>query len=379
MLVNSLKEKSISSNPDPFHFYLRKLNEAFQYKVSPFYNPEHENTIADWAISFSKIPDEEAFIHTVGCEICLLVAAVYPGIVTSDRYELLCKNFIVQVLLDDHTEESWGKYAVNKNIRKAKRYISQLIKAIEGLDKSAKWYNRYWSSLQSKIYGIYPSWTDETLKNYKQILKALSPPQQKRCIETFNYFWKGTLEQLDWTNNSATLTEESYLQYRQFSLDAIHCLFLIEYAKNITLTDKEYHHPVMQQLVMTACMHVLYVNDLFSGLKEYRGDLSTFNHIVGVLVRSGGMSVQQAIDEVCDRIELCEDTFIKTRDAWYAGDEIISAASRSYIDGMQDWMSGLIFWSRRSKRYFGPYFNGSVTGGYLRWTPSGPEYTPDIP
>lgn len=279
----------------------------------------------------------------------------------------------MQVLVDDHIEESWGRYTADKDVRKTQKYLLSVISAVEKLGGSIVWYKKYWGNLLLEIPGIYPSWVREVLKNYKQILKPMPPFQQKRCIKTFNDFWKGTLEQINWTDKSSILTEESYLQYRQMSLDAIHCFFLIEYAKNITLSNEEYYHPAMQQLILTGCRYVLYVNDLFSCLKEYKGDLQNFNHIIGILVRSKGLSVQQAVDEVCKRIEQCEDSFIKIRDEWYAGPDVISDASRSYIDGMQDWMSGVLFWSRKSKRYWGSHFSGIVTHGDVEWSPDGPK------
>lgn len=363
-------------NAVPLRFHIRKLNEHFPYRRTPLYHPEQEEAIAAWSVSFSKTPDKAAFIHTIGCEICLLVAAVYPDVTDYDRYEILCKNFIVQVLVDDHAEESWGQYAAHKDISKTQKYLLKVINAVENLGGSAAWYKQRWGDLLLKIPGIYPPWVREILKNYKQIIKAMPAFQQQRCINTLNDFWKGTFEQVNWTNKSAILTEESYLQYRQLSLDAIHCFFLIEYAKNIRLTDEEYKHPTMQQLILIGCRHVLYVNDLFSCLKEYKGDFQNFNHIIGVLVRSKELSVQQAVDDVCKRIEQCEESFIKIRDEWYAGPEIISGASRSYIAGMQDWMAGLLFWSRKSKRYWGSHFSGMVTQGDVEWSPDGPKYEP---
>lgn len=359
-----------------FRFFLRELNESFPYKCSPLYKPEHERKIVEWATSFSNIDDKKGLIHTLGCELCCLVASVYPMITTAARYETLCRNFIVQVLVDDHVEESWGKYAPGKSIDNIQKYLLNVINAVECLLNTTPWYKRWWKTFMLYIPGVYPPWVKEVFLNYKQLLQDMPPVLQARCITTFTDFLKAAFVQITWENKSTLLNEEIYLSYRLHCLAAIHCFSLIEYGSDIPLPYYEYNHPIMQQLVTTAAQHVLYVNDLFSGLKEYKGNLETFNNIIGLLVRTKGINIQQAVDEVCLRIEACEASFIKIREEWYASGEVISATSRSYIEGLQYWMAGNLYWSRRSKRYFGPDFNDSVTSGQLTWHPDGAIYTP---
>ncbi|TWF40622.1 hypothetical protein FHW36_104305 [Chitinophaga polysaccharea] len=56
------------------------------------------------------------------------------------------------------------------------------------------------------------------------------------------------------------------------------------------------------------------------------------------------------------------------------------ATSFSNIDDkkgfLQYWIAGNLYWSRRSKRYFGPDFNEVVVSGQLTWQPDRAIYIP---
>lgn len=362
----------------PFRFYLRKLKEHFQHKVSPFYSPELDEKLSSWAIKIGKLNHEKAKTEIAGSNLCLLVAACYPEIVSYEKYKIICENYFLQVIIDDHMDEEWGKFSMGESNTDVKKYLSRVLRAFNLLDVNTPWYKKWVFKMILTIPGILPIWIRSGLKNFKQILDELNPSQQNRLIEAYTDYLKSAVDLAAQPQEVQAVFSDvdSYMEKRLKNVDAKASFILVEYANNISLTDEEYHHPVIQQLITTAIKHSIYFNDLISSLKEYKGKLADLDSLIGILMRSKEWSVQQAVDELCLQIETAEITFIEIRDNWYAGSEIISDNSRNFIRGIQDLMAGHMYWSRRAKRYFGRDFNGAVTQGYLEWHPDGPRYIP---
>jgi hypothetical protein len=212
---------------------------------------------------------------------------------------------------------------------------------------------------------------------FNEVFKNVSPVQRKRGVKMLLSYMQETATQIVWQGKAESLDLDTYLQYRIDSIAVLPSLFLIEYALEINPGEAEFEHPEFQKLLMHAAWQVVYVNDLFSALKEYKGNINEFNNALGVLIRHHGMTAQEAADEMCRRIEEHQHEFIRIRDAWYNSKENISNDIKSFVSGLECWMAGNLHWSRLSKRYHGMHFEGIVTTGTLEWHPEGTIYIPD--
>jgi Terpene synthase family 2, C-terminal metal binding len=108
------------------------------------------------------------------------------------------------------------------------------------------------------------------------------------------------------------------------------------------------HHHAMRQLIL--------VNDLLS-LRKERGDPM---NAVRVLCCHGGLTLQRAVDRVCELVGLHERAYIAARDAVRHGPFGARADVRGYLDGLDHLLAGSQEYEYLTPRYFG---DGSVWDG----------------
>lgn len=113
--------------------------------------------------------------------------------------------------------------------------------------------------------------------------------------------------------------------------------------------------------LLDACFeHTILVNDLLSFRKEYLLDEPM--NAVGVLTRTEGLGLQQAVDALCLRLDAAELAFLAEADALRAryGGQDGGAGLEPYLDAWALMLSGNIAWSLHCPRYHG-------TGGGWDW------------
>ncbi|MFC1419432.1 terpene synthase family protein [Streptacidiphilus cavernicola] len=114
--------------------------------------------------------------------------------------------------------------------------------------------------------------------------------------------------------------------------------------------------------LLDACFeHTVLVNDLLSYRKEYAADEPM--NAVGVLRRTAGLDLQQAVDQLCARLAAAEDAYFSERERLLGtGAEGIGA----YLDAWALMLSGNLAWSLACPRYHGP-------GGGWDWADGAPD------
>ena len=119
---------------------------------------------------------------------------------------------------------------------------------------------------------------------------------------------------------------------------------------------------------LDACFeHTILVNDLLSYRKEYAADEPM--NAIGVLRRTGGLELQQAVDQLCGRLAAAEEAFFAEGAALLAARGARSAdraALRAYLDAWALMLSGNLAWSLACPRYHG-------TGPGWDWTLGAPD------
>jgi len=114
-----------------------------------------------------------------------------------------------------------------------------------------------------------------------------------------------------------------------------------------------------------ACFeHTILVNDLLSYRKEY-ADAEPMN-AVGVLRRTEGLGLQEAVDELCLRLRAAEDAYFARAAELDAAHGAAHPALRPYLDAWARMLSGNLAWSLACPRYHGP--GGGWTGAAGRGT-----------
>ncbi|THC47412.1 hypothetical protein [Streptomyces sp. A1499] len=171
-------------------------------------------------------------------------------------------------------------------------------------------------------------------------------------------------EENSFRDEERILTFEDYLRVRRSTIGIFQYVILIEYCLDLDLEPLLEQDSQLDELSSQAVEHCLYVNDLGSFRKErYQNDDM---NAVAVLMRSEGMSLQQAVDHITGRLHEVQRKFdSQSRDvlARYHGHEL-GGDVENYVAGLGYLISGNVWWTYQCARYNGPGFvwNGHREG-----------------
>lgn len=137
----------------------------------------------------------------------------------------------------------------------------------------------------------------------KEIFFDFNAQQIDRTVQTIKHYIDGNILETDWfdqldTNNNKTILANDnilpdwncYMKARLGSVGGQMTLQLIEYAKNITLTNQQWNHPLMKTLVVLVSEEMVLVNDYFTFRKEVAENsykFSSMRHAFSILVNQG--------------------------------------------------------------------------------------------
>lgn len=364
---------TINADETLLRFYLRSYYEPFEHKCCPHYNKQLAKELMDWATVIGKFKTEENAMHTIGCDLIYWTALCFPLTVNKEKYILLSNYFQLYCILDDQSDETWGEGQGNPEI--IQKYWNNIIAIMETLRDETPWQKKILRDIALNISSR--SYLRLIFNHMKKILKSGSPSFRRRYIDRFKEYMESAAIQGHMRGKEKKMTVETYKQYRISGVACITSMLMAEYLYEIELTDEEYHHPVIQELERICTWQVALTNDLFSLYKECKeGKLENANNIIPILV-SSGMTIQEAVEETCLQIETAYREFIKVRDLWFREEKQISDDIRTFIIGMEYFMSGNNQWHRMSKRYHGKNFKDTITTGIMEWSPKGTTYYKD--
>lgn len=366
---------NISIEQEPLQFYLRKFKNVLEFKCYPIYNEQLSKELIEWAAQKSNIKKgTKAYLHTVSCDISYWTALCFPLTKDLNKFKKTFYFFQMFATMDDNADEDWGDGGSDPET--TIKYWKKAIKLLDTIRDSAPWHVKAVRNILMRMPNI-PVYMRRNFTNMKSIMDDLSPVQRERYITGFKTYMENAMLQAQMSGKEKSTTLQQYKEYRVKSIASIPCTLMLEYLCNIELTDEEYFHPKLQELEKLGTLHVAFINDLFSLFKEYKGTFEHLHHAVSIFVLNEEMTVQQAIDKLCDEIEQLLKEFIQLRDEWFSSDEYISDNVRQFIEGLQYYIAGNEKWHRLSKRYHGENFNTTITSGIMKWSPDGTIYTPD--
>ncbi|KAJ6494348.1 isoprenoid synthase domain-containing protein [Mycena sanguinolenta] len=185
----------------------------------------------------------------------------------------------------------------------------------------------------------------------KRIEQTSTPGVYDRFVETFDLFLQSVHDQAIHRTTGVIPSLEEYITLRRDTSGCKPCWAIIEYANNLDIPNNVMEHPVLCGLGEAANDLVAWSNDVFSySVEQSKGD--THNMVI-VVMHHKALDLPGAVTFVGD---LCKEAIarfmsLKTRlPSW--DDEIDRHVSR-YVQGLEDWMSGILYWSFETERYFG--------------------------
>ncbi|KAH9517728.1 hypothetical protein DERF_008370 [Dermatophagoides farinae] len=166
------------------------------------------------------------------------------------------------------------------------------------------------------------------------------------------------------TNETIIPNWDSYMKARLGSVGGQMTLQLIEYAKNIALTDQEWNHPLMKSLIDAVSEEMIMVNDHLTFRKEVAEanfKFSRMRHAYTVLVHTKGFTLQEAVNHVHQLIQE-KDTFIFDLIDQIMLDPVLNSSTeaserlRLYLEGVKEVLGGYWRYAVQARRYHGQNF-----------------------
>ncbi|KAF8438994.1 isoprenoid synthase domain-containing protein [Boletus edulis BED1] len=186
---------------------------------------------------------------------------------------------------------------------------------------------------------------------YTRIMQTASPGACRRLQETLEFFFQA-IQQQALNRASGTIPDlASYISLRRDTSGCKTTWALIEYAYNLDIPDDVMNHPNIRSMGEATNDFVAWSNDIFSYDEEQsKGDT---HNMIDVIMKEQGLDLQDAINVVGEYCKRAIDRFVNDRATLPSWGPAIDADVRKYVDGLANWIVGVMHWSFETERYFG--------------------------
>lgn len=295
-----------------------EINYDFPVKINNNYH-KVKNECSKWLLEYNVLSYKKTI--SVANDFTLLTSLTHPY---SDYKKLLVlsKHFIWIFIIDD-VAEKYGNST--ENINNLYKNILKIIKG-ENIKDEINVYTKM-------FYDIWKS------LNLNDILS-------KRFFDRFNYYVNGVIEESK--NINYFLNEKSYFINRRKTSEVHVVALLIEYDINESDEDiyKYCNNESINVLNMSFVDITFIINDIYSFKKEYNDNY--FMNLVYIIHKENNYDIETSINKCINKLKNeilnFEEHNIKIEDE--------NIEYKKYILGLKYWISGFIFWSKISQRYY---------------------------
>ncbi|KAG1729370.1 isoprenoid synthase domain-containing protein [Suillus lakei] len=177
------------------------------------------------------------------------------------------------------------------------------------------------------------------------------PGCTERFIHAMDLFFVAAAKEADNQTKGRINDVESYINLRRHLSGCKSCFAFIEFASRIDLPDEVVSHPVIMAVEEAANDFIAWSNDIFSYNME-QSHHSTHNLVVVVMVEQG-LDLQGAVDHCSQLCKKALRRFEESRAVIPSWGEEVDRQVAIYVQGLQDWIAGSLYWTFESTRYFG--------------------------
>ncbi|KZT38050.1 terpenoid synthase [Sistotremastrum suecicum HHB10207 ss-3] len=182
-------------------------------------------------------------------------------------------------------------------------------------------------------------------------LPSASPSAVHHFVEEMQIWVDSVVREAADREHQVTRTIDDFLLLRRQTGGALPCFAMIGLGMN--LPDTVMNHASIVSLTTHAVDMVIMANDIYSyNVEQARGDR---HNLVMVAMRERQVDVQGAMDYLGQRYHQLRDAFFDQMNDIPSWSPQIDADIKEYIMEMGRWVTGNMFWSFESERYFGPH------------------------
>ncbi|KAG8985178.1 hypothetical protein FRB93_006065 [Tulasnella sp. JGI-2019a] len=316
---------------DLYQFTLPDIIEycPFEHKVNPHCAAASAESDA-WFNSFEihRGPKRAEFLRA---KFGLLTAMSYPD-ADHDHLRNCCDFMSWLFAFDDLTDDG----GLRENIEGTKKAAQIMMQAL----KNPKTFRT-----EFKV--------GETLRSFwERACSTASEGTQRRFIETTQLYVDAIYQQVVNRRHDQIPTIETFIQLRR-DTSAVKLVFaLVEYSLDLQLPDEVFEDPIMQSLEQGANDILTWANDMYSfNVEQSKGDTQ---NLVIIAMSELNFDVQGAVEYVGDLIKARIDQYCMEKALLpsFGSDEVDAQVAR-YVEGLENWVIGVLHWSFDSERYFG--------------------------
>ncbi|KAI0432415.1 isoprenoid synthase domain-containing protein [Xylaria sp. FL1042] len=174
---------------------------------------------------------------------------------------------------------------------------------------------------------------------------------QRRFSKAMSDYCAGVLIQIsDFSAHQLPTTPEGILETRRLSAGFTPVFVLVEYAHELRIPDYVFEHPIIQEIEQLGSDIGTITNDTLSYMKEERENTP---HNMIAAARLCGLTAQEAFDYVGNMLNSRYERWEKAVGEVPCWGEEIDRDVKTYIRGISDVVRANLYWSFKSKRYFG--------------------------
>ncbi|MFJ5309789.1 terpene synthase family protein [Streptomyces sp. NPDC088350] len=214
---------------------------------------------------------------------------------------------------------------------------------------------------------------------WREFRDELPAHRWARLVAACDASWNGLLRDASATKAGEYDADfDSYLAQRRDGVFVEWIFPILEHVLAPALPEDLVTGPAMQEVHNRVLFHQALATDLFSYRKEYySGDLI---NAIEVFQRIEGLSLQGAVDRLCDVIDRNEEEFLLGCEALLGNHPDWHDSLSGYLNALGSLMSAARHWSYTCRRYHGSGSagDGSEPGTLLLW-PDRTEFRPDAP
>jgi hypothetical protein len=209
-----------------------------------------------------------------------------------------------------------------------------------------------------------------------RVRSGLTPRQRQRLVTGMIEFAQGCLREGQRQQDGTVTDFASYLQtHEDVSFSAVG-LLLTEYGLGIDISAELEACSPLAEACRLAIQYCLLINSLISYRRELVLDAAGMNPIT-IFMRYEGLSLQQSVDRLCEKIHAIERAFYTAHGETLASPVGQRQQVRAYLHALEMFCAGCLRWSLICQPYngLGHEWNGT-TSGTMILHPDHTEYLP---
>ncbi|KZT38060.1 terpenoid synthase [Sistotremastrum suecicum HHB10207 ss-3] len=186
---------------------------------------------------------------------------------------------------------------------------------------------------------------------WQRALPSASPSAAHRFVEEMQIWVNSVVQEATDRDHLITRTFDDFLLLRRQTGGVMPCFAMI--GLGMDLPDSVIKHPAIVALTTHAIDMVILSNDIYSyNVEQARGD---HHNLVITAMRERRLDLQGAMDHLGQRYHRLRDAFFDHMHDIPSWSPEIDADVKEYLVEMGRWVTGNMYWSFESERYFGPH------------------------